>query len=107
MIALTTVCLATSATIDRYPVLRRTSALIQEGEESLTRGDGSQALSDLREAERLEPADYRPHLQLSSIYSALGEAHRAREEYESSVRLNPNIRGNVDGALRPRKNLVK
>ena len=38
VIALSTVCLAASATIDRYPVLRRVSALIQEGSESLARG---------------------------------------------------------------------
>lgn len=31
MIALTTVCLAASASINRYPILRRVSALIQEG----------------------------------------------------------------------------
>jgi len=88
VIALSTVCLAASATIDRYPVLRRVSALIQEGSESLARGDLVQALSDFREAEKLEPADYRPHLQLSSIYSALGEARKDREEYEWTVRLN-------------------
>ncbi len=88
IIALTTVCLATSATINRYPVLRRASALIQAGDYSLARGDRAQALSDFREAERLEPADYRPHLQLSSIYSARGEARQAREEYEWTVRLN-------------------
>lgn len=88
MIALTTVCLAASATINRYPVLRRVSALIQEGQESLAHGDRVQALSDFREAERLEPADYRPHLQLSSIYSARGEARQAREEYEWTVRVS-------------------
>ena len=99
VIALTTVCLAASATIDRYPVLRRVTALIQEGQESLARGEGSQALSDLREAERLEPADYRPHLQLSSIYSALGEARQAGKEYEWAVRLNADLRGDVQGAF--------
>ena len=88
VIALSTVCLAASATIDRYPVLRRVRALIQQGSESLARGDLVQARSDFREAEKLEPADYRPHLQLSSIYSALGEAREAREEYEWTVRLN-------------------
>src|SRR5438552_3379776 len=88
VIALSTVCLAASATIDRYPVLRRVSALIQDGEKSLARGDLVQALSDFRKAEKLEPADYRPHQQLSSIYSALGEAREAREEYEWTVRLN-------------------
>src|SRR3989442_5721115 len=72
VIALSTVCLAASATIDRYPVLRRVNTLIQEGEKSLAHGDRVQALSDFREAERLEPVDYRPHLQLSSGYFALG-----------------------------------
>ena len=88
VIALSAVCLAASATIDRYPVLRRVRALIQQGSESLARGDLVQALSDFRKAEKLEPADYRPHLQLSSIYSALGEARKGREEYEWTVRLN-------------------
>ena len=88
IIALTTVCLAASATIDHYPVLRRVSTLIQEGEDSLAHGDRAHALSDFVEAERLEPADYRPHLELSSIYSALREARQAREEYEWTVRLN-------------------
>ncbi len=88
MIALTTVCLAASATINRYPVLRRVGALIQKGQESLARGDRRQALSDFREAERLEPADYQPHLQLSSIYSALGDTSKAREECKWAVRLN-------------------
>jgi len=99
---LSTVCLAASATIARYPVLRRVSALIQEGSESLARGDLVQARSDFREAERLEPADYRPHLQLSSVYSILGDTRRAREEYEWGVRLNPDIKGNVDGPLKAR-----
>src|SRR3989442_12411320 len=39
VIALSTVCLAASATIDRYPVLRRVSALIQQGNESLAPRD--------------------------------------------------------------------
>ena len=88
VIALSTVCLAASATIDRYPVLRRVSALIQQGNESLAHGDRIQALSDFREAERLEPADFRPHSQLSLIYSAVGEARKGKEEYEWTVRLN-------------------
>ena len=82
VIALSTVCLAAGATIDRYPVLRRVSALIQEGGESLAHGNRVQALSDFREAERLEPADYRSHLQLGSVYSALGRSRQARAEYE-------------------------
>jgi membrane associated rhomboid family serine protease len=88
MIALTTVCLAATATINRYPILRRVSAVIQEGQESLARGDRVQALSDFREAELLEPADYRAHLKLSSIYSALGDTSKARQEYKWTVRLN-------------------
>jgi membrane associated rhomboid family serine protease len=92
MIALTTVCLAASATINRYPILRRVSALIQEGEKSLAHGDRVQALSDFREAERLEPADYRPHAQLNSIYSALGDSRRAREESKWAVRLRLDLR---------------
>lgn len=92
IIALTTVCLAASATINRYPVLRRLRALIQEGEKSLAHGDRAQALSDFREAERLEPADYCPHAQLNSIYSALGDSRRAREESEWAVRLRPDLR---------------
>ncbi len=107
MIALTTVCLAVSATTDRCPVLRRVSALIQKGEDSLAHEDRVQALSDFREAERLEPADYRPHSQLSSIYSALGEARQAGEEYEWALRLNPHIKENVVGVFTPRKRLVK
>ncbi len=81
-------CFAVSATIDRYPVLRRVSALIQQGDDSLAYGERIQALSDFREAESLELADYRPHLELSSIYSALGEARQAREEYEWTAGLN-------------------
>ena len=107
VIALITVCLAASATIDRYPVLRRVSTLIQEGEESLAHGDRVQALTDFREAERLEPPDYRPHLGLSSIYSALGAARQAREEYEWAVHLNAGVGGNAEGAFTPRPKLVK
>jgi tetratricopeptide (TPR) repeat protein len=97
IIALTTVCLAASATINRYPVLRRVGTLIQEGEESLARGDRVRALSDFREAERLEPADYRPHLKLCSIYSAIGEARQAREEFEWAGRLMPRGRAQFEG----------
>lgn len=107
MIALTAACLAASATIDRYPILCRVSTLIQKGEDSLARSDGVQALSDFREAERLEPADYRPHSQQSSIYSALGGARQAKEENAWALRLNADIRGNVEGAFTPRKRLVK
>ena len=89
VIALSTVCLAGSATINRYPVLRRVSALIQEGSESLAHRDRVQALSDFREAERLEPVDYRPHLQLSSVYLAFGRDCQASEEYKWAMRLRP------------------
>ena len=89
MIALSTVCLAASATINRYPVLRRVNTLIQEGEKSLAHGDRVQALSDFREAERLEPVDYRPHLQLSSVYLAFGRDCQASEEYKWATRLRP------------------
>jgi len=87
MIALTTVCLAASATIDRYPVLRRVDMLNQLGEESLAKGDRVHALSDFREAERLEPADYRAHLKLCSVYSALGDTSKAEQECIWTVRL--------------------
>jgi membrane associated rhomboid family serine protease len=92
MIALTTVCLAASATIDRYPVLCRVNLLNQIGKESLAKGDRVHALSNFREAERLEPADYRPHLELSSIYSSLGREQQAHEEYYWAVRLEPEVR---------------
>ena len=95
IIALTTVCLAASATINRYPVLRRASALIQAGDYSLARGDRAQALSDFREAERLEPADYRPHLQLSLIYTAFGEFREATQEYEWSARVEPELKRKI------------
>jgi len=101
MIALTTVCFAASATIDRYPVLRRVCMLNQVGEESLARGDRVRAISDFREAERLEPADYRPHLQLSSIYIAIGEGRYAKDEYEWGKGLMPDIRGNVGTTSKP------
>jgi len=80
LIALTTVCLAASATINRYPVLRRVNMLNQLGEASLAKGDRVHALSEFREAERLEPADYRPHLKLCSIYSSLGDTSKAKQE---------------------------
>jgi membrane associated rhomboid family serine protease len=95
MIALTTVCLAASATIDRYPVLHRVSVLIKEGQNSAAQGDHVQALVCFREAEWLEPADYRAHLGLSSIYSALGESSQAREEFEWAARLSARAGGNV------------
>jgi Tfp pilus assembly protein PilF len=97
---LTTICLSASAAINRYPVLRRVSTLIQEGEESLARGDRVRAPSDFREAERLEPADYRPHLQLSSIYIAIGEGRYAKEEHEWGVGLTPDIREKVGTTLK-------
>jgi len=92
VIALGTVCLAASATTDRYPVLRRVSALTREGENAVAHCDRVQALSDFRKAERLEPAGYRAHLQLSSIYSALGRKRQAIEEHEWAVRLRPEVR---------------
>ncbi|HUI70391.1 MAG TPA: rhomboid family intramembrane serine protease [Spirochaetia bacterium] len=96
MIALTTVCLAASATIDRYPVLHRVNMLNQVGEESFAKGDRVHALSDFREAERLEPADFRPHLELSSIYSSLGRERQTREECDWAARLEPEVtNGNV------------
>src|SRR2546427_4594780 len=104
IIALTTVCLAASATINRYPVLWRASALIQEGERSLAHGDRVRSLSDFREAEQLEPADYRPHLQLSSIYLVLGQERQAREEYEWAALLDPDIKGDVGVPLKARNN---
>jgi membrane associated rhomboid family serine protease len=102
MIALATVCFSTSATIDRYPVLCRVNMLNQVGEESLAKGDRVHALSDFREAERLEPADYRPHLELSSIYSSLGQEREAREEYDWAARLKPEVRNEsaIGGAFR-------
>ncbi len=81
--------------------------VIQEGEESLAHRDRIATLSDFPEAERLEPADCRPHLQLSSIYAALGRERDASEEYEWAVPLNPDTRGNVEGAFTLRKNLGK
>jgi rhomboid protease GluP len=92
IIALTTVCLAASATINRYPSLRRVSALIQGGEKSLAQGNRVQAISDFREAERLEPADYRPHEKLSQIYSGFGQESLAYGEFESAIRLRPDLR---------------
>ena len=107
MIALTTVCLAASATIDRYPVLHRANMLNQVGEESLAKGDRVHALSDFREAERLEPADYRPHLELSSIYSSFGRERQAREEYDWAARLKPEVRNESAKAGSFRKNVRK
>ncbi len=107
MIALTTVCLAATATFDRYPVLRRVSMLNQVGEASLAKGDRVHALSAFREAERLEPPDYRPHLELSSIYSALGEEHQASKQYEWAVRLRPELRKESVKAAALRKGAVK
>ena len=99
IIALTAVCVAASATLDRYPVLRRVSALIQEGEKSLANGDRVRALSDFCQAERLEPADYRAHLELSSIYVALGQEGQARQEYAWAVRLEPQSRNDSAKAI--------
>ena len=96
IIALTTICLSASAAINRYPVLRRVSTLIQEGQESLARGDRVRALSDFREVERLEPADYRSHLQLSLIYTAFGQFREATHEYEWSARVGPDVK-RIDG----------
>jgi membrane associated rhomboid family serine protease len=92
MIALTTVCLAASATIDRYPVLRPVATVNELGEKSLAKGDRAHALSDFREAERLEPADYRPHLELSCIYSSFGQERQAHEEYDWAAQLKPEVR---------------
>jgi len=65
--------------------------LNQIGKESLAKGDRAHALSDFREAERLEPADYRPHLELSSIYWALGLESQACEEFAWAARLEPEF----------------
>lgn len=107
IIALTTVSLAASATINRYPVVRRVSALIQEGEKSLAHGDRVRALSAFREAERLEPADYRAHLQLSWIYAAFGQECQASEECEWAVRLKSGSRNESVKGLTFRKNAGK
>jgi Flp pilus assembly protein TadD len=106
MSALTAVCLAASATIDRYPILCRDGAFIRRGEDSLAHGRRLQTVSDSREAERLDPANYHPRSQLGSIYSTFRDARPARAEYERAVRLNPDIKGNVGGALKPRNKAV-
>ena len=60
---------------------------------SLGQGDRVQALSAFREAELLEPADYRPHQRLSSIYSALELKRQANEESELALRLRTDLTG--------------
>ena len=45
------------------------------------------------EAKHIEPADSRPHVQLSSIYVSLGQERKAREEREWALRLNSEIKG--------------
>jgi hypothetical protein len=57
------------------------------------------AISDFRKAEWLEPADYRPHSELGSIYSADGQEREAGEEHEWEVRLSPEATERNVGAF--------
>jgi rhomboid protease GluP len=90
--ALAVVCFSGIAALNYYPTWQRVLALEAEGNRLLAARQLEAAKLQFEEAKHIEPADSRPHVQLSSIHVGLGQEREAREECESALRLNPEIR---------------
>jgi rhomboid protease GluP len=86
--ALGLVCFSAIAALNYYPRWRRVLALVAEGNRLVAARQLDAAKLEFERAKEIEPADSRPHLRLSSIYSALGDTSKARREYEWAARLN-------------------
>ena len=80
--ALAVVCFSGIAALNYYPRWQRVLALEAEGNRLLAARQLEAAKLQFEHAEQIEPADSRPHLQLSSIYIGLGQERQAREECE-------------------------
>jgi rhomboid protease GluP len=96
--ALGVVCFSGMAALNYYPRWQRVLALETEGNRLLATRHLEAAKLQFEQAKEIEPADSRPHLQLSSIYLGLGQERQAREERRRALQLNPEIRGHVDVA---------
>ena len=83
------------AALNYYPRWQRVLALEAEGNRLLAARQLDAARLQFERAKQIEPADSRPHVQLSSIYVGLGQEHQARQECEWVLRLNPEIRRSV------------
>jgi len=86
--ALGVVCFSGIAALNYYPRWQRVLTLEAEGNRLLAARQLEAAKLQFEHAKEIEPADSRPHLRLSSIYSALGDTSKARREYEWAARLN-------------------
>jgi rhomboid protease GluP len=91
--ALAVVCFSGIAALNYYPRWQRVLALEAEGNRLLAARQLEAAKLQFEEAKHIEPADSRPHVQLSSIYVGLGQGREAREECEWALRLNSEIKG--------------
>jgi membrane associated rhomboid family serine protease len=94
--ALAVVCFSVIAALNYYPRWQRVLALEAEGNRLLVARQLEAAKLEFERAKEIEPADSRPHLQLSSIYVGLGQEHQARNECRWALQLNPEIRGSVN-----------
>jgi len=90
--ALGVVCFSGIATLNYYPRWQRVLALEAEGNRLLAARQLEAAKLQFEHAKQIEPADYRLHLKLSSVYSARAQARQAREEYDLAVRLQSDTR---------------
>jgi len=88
LVALGVVCFSAVAALNYYPRWQRVLALEAEGNRLLAARELEAAKLQFEQAKQIEPADSRPHLRLSSIYSTLGDTSKARREYEWAARLN-------------------
>jgi rhomboid protease GluP len=98
--ALAVVCFSGIAALNYHPRWERVLALEAEGKRLLAARQLEAAKLQFDQAKQIEPADSRPHLQLSSICMGLGQERQAREEYEWAARLDPNIRASIAGPLK-------
>jgi rhomboid protease GluP len=88
LVAVGVVCFSAVAALNYYPRWQRVVALEAEGNRLLAAKQFEAARLQFEHAEQIEPADSRPHVRLSSIYSTLGDTSKARREYEWAARLN-------------------
>ena len=89
--ALGVVCFSGIAGLNYYPRWQRMLALEAEGNRLLAASQLEAAKLQFEHAKQLEPADYRPHLKLCSIYSGLGRESQANEEYNWALGLRSGL----------------
>jgi tetratricopeptide (TPR) repeat protein len=90
--ALGVVCFSGIGALNYYPMWQHVLVLEAEGNRLLAARQLEAAKLQFEHVKHIEPADSRPHLQLSSIYIGLGQERKAREECERALRLKPEIK---------------